>query len=161
MAPLLALLPASRKSWMPFEVSFEAQKTTFAVSLQFRVQHLSTATTCVPSVAHGMGVTKCPSSVWGVLGSHIADFPLRSISSKRPRPQLPARRNRRQNSQIRLFSLPKTKKTRARKARCRLGRAPASPSTLNTPLHTLNCTAFTIASAADNVVLKGPSPRAV
>ena len=29
--------------------------------------------------------------------------------------------------------------------------APASPSTLNTPLHTLNCTAFAIASAADNM----------
>ena len=109
MAPLLALLPASRKSWMPFEVSFEAQKTTFASSLQFRVQHLSTATTCVPSVAHGMGVTKCPSSVWGVLGSHIADFPLfwpdlshlvklqaanihlESTSSTRARPRLPPR----------------------------------------------------------------------
>ena len=33
----------------------------------------------------------------------------------------------------------------------RLGPAHASPSTLNTPLHTLNCTAFAIASAADNM----------
>ena len=45
--------------------------------------------------------------------------------------------------------------------RCRMGPALASPSTLNTPLHTLNCTAFAIASAADNIVLKGPGPRAV
>jgi hypothetical protein len=34
----------------------------------------STATTCVPSVVYGSGVTKrlC---LWSVLGSHIADFP--------------------------------------------------------------------------------------
>ena len=37
----------------------------------------------------------------------------------------------------------------------------ASPSTLNTPLHALNCTAFTSASAADNILPTGPGPRAV
>ena len=42
-----------------------------------------------------------------------------------------------------------------------LGLALASPSTLNTPPHTLNCTAFAIASAVDNIVPKGPGPRAV
>ena len=42
-----------------------------------------------------------------------------------------------------------------------LGPALASPSTLNTPHHTLSCTAFAMASAADNIVLKGPGPRAV
>ena len=35
------------------------------------------------------------------------------------------------------------------------------PSTLHTPLHTLNCTAFAIASAVDNIVPKVPGPRAV
>ena len=35
------------------------------------------------------------------------------------------------------------------------------PSTLHTPLHTLNCTAFAIASAVDNIVPKGAGPRAV
>jgi hypothetical protein len=34
-------------------------------------------------------------------------------------------------------------------------------STLNTPLHTLNCTAFAIASEAENILPKGPGPRAV
>ena len=43
----------------------------------------------------------------------------------------------------------------------RLGPALASPSTLNTPLHTLNCTAFASASAADNILPTGPGPRAV
>ena len=42
-----------------------------------------------------------------------------------------------------------------------LAPALASPSTLNTPPHTLNCTAFAIASAVDNIVPKGPGPRAV
>ena len=37
----------------------------------------------------------------------------------------------------------------------------ASPSTLNTPLHTLNFTAFAIASQAENILPTGPSPRAV
>ena len=36
----------------------------------------------------------------------------------------------------------------------------ASPSTLNTPLHTLSCTAFSIASAVDDVALKVPGPHA-
>ena len=44
----------------------------------------------------------------------------------------------------------------------RLGPAHASPSTLNTPLHTLSCTAFSIASAVDGEdaleVLKGFKP---
>ena len=35
------------------------------------------------------------------------------------------------------------------------------PSTLHNPLHTLNCTAFAIASAVDNIVPKGAGPRAV
>ena len=35
------------------------------------------------------------------------------------------------------------------------------PSTLHTPLHTLNCTAFAIASAVDNIVPQVPGPRAV
>ena len=34
-------------------------------------------------------------------------------------------------------------------------------STLNTPLHTLNCTAFAIASETENILPKGPGPRAV
>ena len=42
-----------------------------------------------------------------------------------------------------------------------LGPALASPSTLNTPLHTLSGTAFAMASAVDNIVLKVPGPRTV
>ena len=42
-----------------------------------------------------------------------------------------------------------------------LGPALAGPSTLNTQLHALNCTAFASASAADNILPKGPGPRAV
>ena len=42
-----------------------------------------------------------------------------------------------------------------------LGPALAGPSTLNTLLHALNCTAFASASAADNIFPKGPGPRAV
>ena len=34
------------------------------------------------------------------------------------------------------------------------------PSTLHTPLHTLNCTAFAIASAVDNIVPKEVQVRA-
>ena len=41
------------------------------------------------------------------------------------------------------------------------GRLMPVPSTLHNPLHTLNCTAFAIASAVDNIVPKGAGPRAV
>ena len=44
-----------------------------------------------------------------------------------------------------------------------MGPALASPSTLNTPLHTLNCTAFAFASAADKscpkVLVRAPSDQ--
>ena len=42
-----------------------------------------------------------------------------------------------------------------------LGPALASPSTLNTPLHTLSCTAFSIASPVDYIALKVPGPHAI
>ena len=42
-----------------------------------------------------------------------------------------------------------------------LGPALAGPSTLNARLHALNCTAFASASTADNILPKGPGPRAV
>ena len=60
-----------------------------------------------------------------------------------------------------LFRSKKGSLAETKKPTMSLGPALASPSTLNTPFHTLSCTAFAIASAVDEIALKVPGPRAV
>ena len=164
----------TRKQEGPRKKSNSIFRRSFATSLSFvrPAARRSTALYLAPLHSSHRATNRvgssCPRSFGGVFlltpysaKSAARGRACRSISSKRPRPQLPARRNRRQNSQIRLFSRPQNQKNQGSQSTMSLGPAPASPSTLNTPLHTLNCTAFTIASAADNIALKGPGPRAV
>ena len=74
-----------------------------------------------------------------------------------PTPVSSDKRGGRQERLIRVFW--QSKKTTT--AMPRLGPAHASPSTLNTLFHTLNYTAFAIASGADDNVPKVARPRAV